>query len=147
MRKNPKLKTTVSAAAAALIIGVSALSATAGVIEDRKANFKANNLSMRAISAALSADDFETVASEAEKIAAWAMIMPDYFPEGSGEGTSARPEIWTDFVGFKDAAEANYNAAQNLITVAAKQDADSAREALQAIGATCKACHQKFKSW
>ena len=84
---------------------------------------------------------------EAERIAAWAEVMPDYFPEGSGEGTSAKPEIWSDFIGFKDAAEDNYNAARDLITVAAKQDADSAREALQAVGATCKSCHQKFKSW
>ena len=140
-------KPTLSAALAALVIGVSSLSASAGVIEDRKANFKANNASMRAIGTALSFDDFEAVTSEAEKIAAWAMVMPDYFPEGSGAGTSAKPAIWSDFIGFKDAAEDNYNAARDLITVAAKQDADSAREALQAVGATCKSCHQKFKSW
>ena len=140
-------KLSLTAATAALIIGVSALSATAGVVEDRKANFKANNLSMRAIGAALSADDFDAVASEAEKIAAWAKIMPDYFPEGSGEGTSAKPAIWSDFTGFRNAAEANYVAAQDLITAAAKQDSAEAGAALQAVGATCKACHQKFKSW
>ncbi len=138
---------TLSAAIAAAIIGFSSLSASAGVIEDRKANFKANNLSMRAIGAALSADDFETVAGEAEKIAAWAMIMPDYFPEGSGEGTSAKPAIWSDFIGFKDAAEANHYAAKDLIAAAQKQDAAQAGAALKALGATCKACHQKFKSW
>ena len=48
-------------------IGLFALPASAGVIEDRKANFKANNISMRAIGAALSADDFDRVASEAAK--------------------------------------------------------------------------------
>ena len=100
---------------------------------------------MRVIGAAIGAGDFETVSSEAEKIAA--MVMPDYFPEGSGEGTSAKPAIWTDFVGFKDAAEANYYAAQELIAAAAKQDAEAAGEALRAIGGTCKGCHQKFKSW
>ena len=122
--------------------------AHAGVIEDRKANFKANNASMRAIGAAIGTGDFATVKFEAEKIAAWAMVMPDYFPEGSGgSGTSARPEIWSDFVGFKDTAEANYYAAEALINAAAKQDGDAAREALQAIGASCKACHQKYKSW
>jgi len=140
-------KLTLPAAAAAFIIGVSSLSASAGVIEDRKANFKANNASMRAISTALSFDDFEAVASEAEKIAAWAMVMPDYFPEGSGEGTSAKPAIWSDFIGFKDAAEANHFAAKDLIAAAQKQDAGQAGEALRALGATCKACHQKFKSW
>ena len=133
--------------AAAILIGTTAFLANAGVVEDRKANFKANNASMRAIGAAIGAGDFETVTREAERIAAWAMVMPDYFPEGSGEGTSAKPAIWTDFVGFKDAAEANYYAAQELIAAAAKQDADAAGEALRAIGGTCKGCHQKFKSW
>ena len=129
-------------------LGLLALTtAHAGVIEDR-VNFKANNASMRALAAAIGTGDFATVKSEAEKIAAWAMVMPDYFPEGSGgSGTSARPEIWSDFVGFKDAAEANYYAAEALINAAAKQDGDAAREALQAIGASCKACHQKYKSW
>ena len=133
--------------AAATLIGVTAFAANAGVIEDRKANFKANNASMRAIGAAIGGGDFETVTREAERIAAWAMVMPDYFPEGSGEGTSAKPAIWTNFIGFKDAAEANYYAAQELIAAAAKQDADAAGEALRAIGGTCKGCHQKFKSW
>ena len=133
--------------AAATLISITTFTANAGVIEDRKANFKANNASMRAIGAAIGAGDFETVTREAEKIAAWAVVMPDYFPEGSGEGTSAKPAIWTDFIGFKDAAEANYNAAEALITAAAKQDAQAAGEALQAIGGTCKGCHQKFKSW
>ena len=133
--------------AAAILIGTKTFVANAGVVEDRKANFKANNASMRAIGAAIGGGDFETVTREAERIAAWAMVMPDYFPVGSGEGTSAKPAIWTDFIGFKDAAEANYYAAQELIAAAAKQDADAAGEALRAIGGTCKGCHQKFKSW
>lgn len=138
----------LATAALAAGIGLMAISANAGVIEDRKTNFKANNASMRAIGAAIGSGDFATVKSEAEKIAAWAIVMPDYFPEGSGgSGTSARPEIWSDFVGFKDAAEANYYAAEALINAAAKQDGAAAREALQAVGASCKACHQKYKSW
>ena len=140
-------KSTFSAAIAAITIGISAMSASAGVIEDRKANFKANNVSMRTIGAALAADDFATVASEAEKIAAWAMIMPDYFPEGSGEGTSAKPAIWSNFAGFKAAAKANHDAARNLVAAAANQDTAQAGDALRSLGATCKACHQNFKSW
>lgn len=138
----------ISAAAAAIaIFAAGTLPASAGVVEDRKANFKAANQSMRLMGAAMGAGDFDVITTEAAKIAAWAEVMPDYFPEGSGAGTSARAEIWTDFVGFKDAAEAHYNAAQDLITVAAKKDAASTGEALKALGATCKACHQKFKSW
>ncbi|MGB1873150.1 MAG: cytochrome c, partial [Candidatus Puniceispirillaceae bacterium] len=110
---------TFSAAIAAFTIGLSTFSATAGVIEDRKANFKSSNLSMRAMGAALGTDDFDVVASEAQKIAAWALAMPDYFPGGSGEGTSAKPAIWSDFAGFKNAAAANHDAARKLIAAAA----------------------------
>ena len=138
---------TLSATAIAFIIGILSLSANAGVIEDRKANFKANNASMRAIATALSFDDFDAVADEAEKIAAWAMVMPDYFPEGSGVGTSAKPAIWSDFAGFTDAAAANHRAARDLIAAAQNRDAAKAGAALKAVGATCKACHQTFKSW
>ena len=104
-------------------------------------------MSMRMMGAAMGSEDFDTITEEAMKLAAWAEVMPDYFPAGSGAGTSAKPEIWADFVGFKDAAEAFHDAAQDLITVAAKQDAASTAEALKAVGASCKACHQKFKSW
>lgn len=139
----------ISAVTAAVALTAAATTpASAGVVEDRKANFKASNQSMRLMGAAMGAEDFDTIAAEAAKIAAWAEVMPDYFPEGSGgAGTSARAEIWSDFAGFKDAAETHYNAAQDLIAIAAKKDAASTGEALQALGATCKACHQKFKSW
>ena len=53
--------------AAATLITITALAANAGVVEDRKANFKANNASMRVIGAAIGAGDFETVTSEAER--------------------------------------------------------------------------------
>ena len=137
----------IASTAAITMLAAASLPAAAGVVEDRKANFKASNQSMRLMGAAMGTGDFDAITTEAAKIAAWAEVMPDYFPEGSGAGTSARAEIWTDFIGFKDAAEAHYNAAQDLITVAAKKDAESTGEALQALGATCKACHQKFKSW
>ena len=69
-----------SAVLTATILGTACLPASAGVIEDRKANFKANNASMRAIGGALGAGDFATITAEAKKIADWAAVMPDYFP-------------------------------------------------------------------
>ena len=47
--------------AAATLITITALAANAGVVEDRKANFKANNASMRVIGAAIGGGDFETI--------------------------------------------------------------------------------------
>jgi cytochrome c556 len=124
------------------------LPASAGVIEDRKANFKANNASMRTIGGALGAGDFATIAAEAQKIADWAAVMPDYFPEGSGTGdTSARAAIWENFKGFTAAAKANHDAALTLLAAAEAGDVNAAKSALGEVGGTCKACHQQFKGW
>ena len=137
-----------SAVLTAALLGMACLPASAGVIEDRKANFKANNASMRTIGGALGAGDFATIAAEAQKIADWAAVMPDYFPEGSGTGdTSARPAIWENFEGFTAAAKANHDAALILLAAAEAGDVNAAKSALGEVGGTCKACHQKFKSW
>ena len=137
-----------SAVLTAALLGMACLPASAGVIEDRKANFKANNASMRTIGGALGAGDFATIAAEAQKIADWAAVMPDYFPEGSGTGdTSARPAIWENFEGFTAAAKANHDAALILLAVAEAGDVNAAKSALGEVGGTCKACHQQFKGW
>ena len=137
-----------SAVLTAALLGMACLPASAGVIEDRKANFKANNASMRTIGGALAACDFATIAAEAQKIADWAAVMPDYFPEGSGTGdTSARPAIWENFEGFTAAAKANHDAALILLAAAEAGDVNAAKSALGEVGGTCKACHQQFKGW
>ena len=137
-----------SAVLTAALLGMACLPASAGVIEDRKANFKANNASMRTIGGALGAGDFATVAAEAQKIANWAAVMPDYFPEGSGTGdTSARTAIWENFEGFTAAAKANHDAALTLLAAAEAGDVNAAKSALGEVGGTCKACHQQFKGW
>lgn len=137
-----------SAVLTAALLGMACLPASADVIEDRKANFKANNASMRTIGGALGAGDFATIAAEAQKIADWAAVMPDYFPEGSGTGdTSARPAIWENFEGFTVAAKANHDAALTLLAAAKAGDVNAAKGALGEVGGTCKACHQQFKGW
>ena len=137
-----------SAVLTAALLGMACLPASAGVIEDRKANFKANNASMRTIGGALGTGDFATIAAEAQKIADWAAVMPDYFPEGSGTGdTSARAAIWENFEGFTAAAKANHNAALTLLAAAEAGDVNAAKSALGEVGGTCKACHQQFKGW
>ena len=137
-----------SAVLTAALLGMACLPASAGVIEDRKANFKANNASMRTIGGALGAGDFATIAAEAQKIADWAAVMPDYFPEGSGTGdTSARAAIWENFKGFTAAAKANHDATLILLAAAEAGDVNAAKSALGEVGGTCKACHQQFKGW
>jgi cytochrome c556 len=145
---NMSKRSIFSAVLTAALLGMGCLPASAGVIEDRKANFKANNASMRTIGGALGAGDFATIAAEAQKIADWAAVMPDYFPEGSGTGdTSARPAIWENFEGFTAAAKANHDAALILLAAAEAGDVNAAKSALGEVGGTCKACHQQFKGW
>ena len=132
--------------AAAILIGTTAFVANAGVVEDRKANFKANNASMRAIGAAIGAGDFGTVTREAERIAAWAMVMPDYFPEGSnGKPSDASPTIWTDFDGFKNAAKKNETASKKLMVAAKSEDRQAVIDGFKAVASSCKNCHQSYK--
>jgi cytochrome c556 len=145
---NMSKRSIFSAVLTAALLGMACLPASAGVIEDRKVNFKANNASMRTIGGALGAGDFATIAAEAQKIADWAAVMPDYFPEGSGTGdTSARPAIWENFEGFTAAAKANHDATLILLAAAEAGDVNAAKSALGEVGGTCKACHQQFKGW
>ena len=120
--------------------------AQADVIAERRANFKANAAAMKAINAALSGGDFETVITQATTISDWARVMPDYFPENSDSGdTKARADNWMDFEGFKSLASANETAALTLIVTAKTGDASATIGALKALGGTCKSCHDNFK--
>ena len=118
----------------------------ADVIADRKANFKANAAAMKAIRAALGAEDFGTVIKQATTIARWAQVMPNYFPSNTDMGDSkARPEIWMDFNAFKRSASSNEKAALELISNAKKGDMSSTIDAVKHLGSTCKSCHNNFK--
>jgi len=142
------VRTFLSAALLATVSMAASLPAAADVIEERKANFKANNMSMRAMGAALGANDFAVITAEAQKIADWAAVMPDYFPESSSSGnTSAKAAIWEDFDAFKASAKANHEAALMLIAAAEAEDMTATKNALGQLGGSCKACHQQFKGW
>ena len=97
--------------------------ANADIIADRKAGFKRNADSMKAIAAAIGSGDYQTVINRAEGIASWANTIPSYFPEGSDSGdTKARAEIWFEFDAFKAKAKANETAALTLVTAAKSGD-------------------------
>ena len=136
-------------ATAMVILGLAtSWSASADVIAERQANFRANNASMRAIGAALGAGNAQVIKAEATKIANWAKVMPDYFPEGSSGGkASVKDDLWENFDLFRKQADDNYQAAMALIAAADSGDMDKTKGALIAVGSTCKACHQNFKSF
>ena len=120
--------------------------ANANIIADRKAGFKRNADSMKAIAAAIRSGDYQTVIGRAEGIASWASKIPSYFPEGSDSGdTKARAEIWFEFDAFKAKAKANETIALTLVTTAKSRDQGAMMAGLKNLGASCKSCHSNFK--
>jgi cytochrome c556 len=129
-----------------LAASVAGASASADVVAERKANFKANADAMKAIAAAISGGDRQTVREKASGIAGCAAKIPAYFPEGSDGGDSkARAEIWFEFDSFTSRARANQDAAEALVKAAETGDPAAMIAGLKNLGASCKACHASFK--
>ena len=122
------------------------ISANADVISPRKAGFKTNAASMKAIASAIGGGDYQTVINQAKTISNWAQKIPGYFPEGSGVGdTKARAEIWTNFKDFTALAMANETAANRLVTTAKSGNPGAMMAGLKNLGGSCKACHRSYK--
>ena len=143
-----RLSRTISYTLFAATIGFFGVSiaATADVLVDRKAGFKANASSMRAIAAAIGDGDYPTVIKHAKMISSWARDIPSYFPQGSEVGdTKARAEIWFNFEDFTALSKANGTAAKKLIKAAKSGDPGAMMAGLKNLGMSCKACHKSYK--
>ena len=142
----PKSLSRVFATIVVCLVATGFGTANADIIADRKAGFKRNADSMKAIAAAIGGSDYQTVISLAEGIASWASKIPSYFPEGSDSGdTKARAEIWFEFDAFKAKAKANETAALTLVAAAKSGDQGAMMAGLKNLGASCKSCHSNFK--
>lgn len=58
----------------------------------------------------------------------------------------AKSAIWADPAGFRTAQQNFTNAAQELSLIAAKGTPEQVRAKIDALGATCGACHKQFKN-
>jgi cytochrome c556 len=69
------------------------------------------------------------------------------FVDGSDKGdTKALPEIWKEQDKFKAAAEKLQGEMSKLSAAAKTGNLDSIKVAVQATGASCKACHDDFRA-
>ena len=146
-------KFAVMAAALTFGIAVVAQSATpAQVIETRQKNLKEIGKAMKS-----TGDSFKSGTPDAALIRANANVVGGYadqlgtwFPAGTAMGgptkTAAKPEIWTDKAGFAKAAGDFSVAAKAFRTAAAGNDLGATGKAAQALGGTCKTCHEKFRA-
>lgn len=134
-------------AAAICVTFAGAVVAQGDLITQRKDLMKANGAAFRPVTPMLRGEQPYDKAVADRSVAVWVadgQRMAALFPAGSGTGdTRALPAIWSDAAGwtaaierFKAAAAAAQGATGSL---------DTFRPAVQAIGAACQGCHDKFQ--
>ncbi|MGI9438317.1 MAG: c-type cytochrome [Parvibaculales bacterium] len=115
------------------------------IVEQRVKRFKQSGGDIQAIfKQHIGKKNFVAIEQAALRMAAWGRQMPDAFPEGSNS-VGADPAIWENFSDFKAKSEAFANAAMRLKAVAGSRKIDPIKAAAQAVGASCKSCHESYR--
>ncbi len=138
----------LAAATLALGIGFAGLSvAQTDPIKARQELYKANGGAMRAIKAAVDANGpASAVVPEAAKLVNTFKNVTAHFPAGSDKGeTKASPEIWKNKADFDKLNADALAAATKLETDAKAGDMTLVAADFRAVGATCGACHDKYR--
>ncbi len=88
----------------------------------------------------------EDLAFHANSMSDLATVAPKIFPEGSlGEKSESLPAVWEDPEGFSEAMDAFVEAADNFANAADSGDMAQIGPGIQALGGTCKGCHDDYK--
>lgn len=117
----------------------------------RHENFKQQGATFKAIRDELKKDapNKALISTNATKLKISADALPTWFPKGSGPEsnykTDAKPEIWSDPVKFASAVKRLQVEATKFQTIAASGDVGAMRAQSQAVGGTCKNCHDSFR--
>lgn len=141
--------------ACALVATGSALAAASpaitAAVAARKANYKEIGGAFKTVNDEIrsGAPDWNTVRPAARDIAARAALQIKYFPNGSGPEsgakTRAKAAIWKDFATFSKLQKDMITAANSLNSAATARNGPALTAARDALGATCKSCHAKFR--
>ena len=115
------------------------------IVEQRVKRFKKSGADIQAIfKKHMGAGNFTAIEKAAGMMAAWGEEMPDAFPADSNS-VGADPAIWENFSDFESKADAFAKAATDLKAAAASGNAGAVKKAAQAVGGTCKSCHQSYR--
>lgn len=93
--------------------------------------------------------DFAALEKAAEYIVKASINQGQWFPKGSGPEagkTRALPEVWTKPAEFVAAQKMFSDRAPTLSAAAKAKDVDAVRRAFREVGASCKNCHDTFRS-
>jgi cytochrome c556 len=90
--------------------------------------------------------EIDVALPHAETLHRVASAVPGWFPPGSDKGkTEAKPNVWSNPAGFA-AVSAGFATASEAFLAAVKiGDRAAARARFGDLGATCKACHDKYR--
>ncbi|MEL7444422.1 MAG: cytochrome c [Pseudomonadota bacterium] len=135
----------------AVVEGEATEAGDVSAVEARQENYEAIGDAFKAIRGQLEGDspDFALIQTSAEEIGAKMEANRTLFPEGTGVGSGADTEaldvIWEDMGGFTDALDNNIAAATALAEAGGAADLAAVQEGVKNLGATCKACHDKYR--
>lgn len=140
----------VGLAAATLALGIGFAGITVAQTDPIKARqelYKANGGAMRAIKAAVDANGpAAAVVPEAGKLVNTFKTVTAHYPAGSDKGeTKASADIWKNKADFDKLNADALAAATKLETDAKAGDMTLVAADFRAVGATCGACHDKYR--
>lgn len=121
------------------------------VIEGRQAGLRDIGAAFKAITDELkkSTPSLPVIRQYARQIDDLAKQQKFWFPPGTGPEadieTAAKPDIWKRPAEFKAGQTLMTNQAAKLAQVAAGNDVGAIKAQWQALGNTCKGCHDKFR--
>lgn len=145
------LLTLIAAASAAMSVPAAAQFAKAeDAIKYRKASYTvmgAHFGRLGAMAAGRTPFDAQTAAANADVVASMAKLPWAAFGEGTDQGdTKAKSEIWSQGAKFKDVADKLQTESVKLAAAAKTGKEDAFKAAFSATAATCKSCHDDFRS-
>lgn len=88
--------------------------------------------------------DADAIAKNVEVLSVLAALPWAGFAPGA-EGGDAKPEVWSDAKGFKQAEDDFLSAMDKLKTASASGDFDAFRVAFGNVGKSCKSCHDSYR--
>lgn len=124
----------------------------AAVVTSRQAGFKdiGRSAKILTVGARQSAPNMAQIAVETARVAALANQSAKWFPRGSGPSsgitTSAGANIWTEPAKFNSALQQFRSAARAADQAARTGNAAAFASQWRKVGATCKACHDVFRT-
>lgn len=151
--KTARIVIALGVAATAAAISAKPAPAPAGpkpadIVAVREAAMTMGATSLNALkNASAAGTPVKNLAFGARGLAKWGAVLPTMFPDSTkGIPSRAKPEVWSDRVGFTSKAAEFGQASEALLAAAQADDKDAFAAALARTGAACKGCHDSYQA-